>query len=671
VLKPRDMQPDSVAKRRRDIIDGLADAIVSRRIARLARNADATILGGGASSGEIFATAEQSAVTIGGKGDDWRSALMVAEQELRRALEHGFTQGELDEQIANIATGFENAARQAGTRRSEALANALTGALEQDSVVTSPAWRLAMFNRLRPRLTLEAVQSAFRARWTGANPLIHVSGKAVLPDARAAILQALADSRAVPVAALEDPATAAFAYRDFGPAGTVAEDRRIRDLGIRTLRFANNVRLSIKRTAFERDRVRLSLRIGGGFLEFGNDKPGLALFMNSAFPAGGLAKHSYDDLQSMMAGRSVALGLDVLDDHFGGIATTTPRDLPLQMQLFAAFLTAPGFRAEGDAQWQRMLPTYYDTLDASPGAIVGRDLGRILTDGDPRFGVAPLADLQKRGMAELRAATAATFASGAIEIGIVGDISEQAAIDAVARSFGALPPRNPAVPALDAARRVSFPTDLAPRILYHEGKSDQAMTLAYWPTTDDSDARQVARLSLLAAVMRLMLTDELRERLGATYSPGAGSSMSSVYPGYGQISVAVTIDPKDAPTVEDAIAGIAQRLRDTPIDADLLLRARQPILERISQSRRENPTWLGVVDEAQSAPRYLDRFRESRALYRAITPAELQADARRYLLPEALLRVRAMPRADQALNPADGGAIEPPDSSARQEARRP
>jgi zinc protease len=643
VIKPRDDRPDSVAQRRDDLLRTLANAIVSRRIARLARDADAAILGGGASNGEVFSTAEQSAITIGAKGDDWKSALGVADQELRRALQHGFTRAELAEQLANLRTGFENAARQADTRQSDALAGALAAAIEQDSVVTTPAYRLAMFDRLAPELTKDAVEAAFRSQWTGANPLVHVSGKLAIDDAEATILRALTASRATAVAALPDTGLDSFAYTDFGPAGTIAADARIADLGIRTIRFANNVRLSIKSTDFEKDRVRVSLSVGAGMLEFPADEPGLALFMNSVFSAGGLEKHSFDALQSMLAGRSVTLGLAASDDHFGGTVSTSPRDLALQMQLFAAFLTAPGFRSEADAQWQRMAPTYYDTLDASPGAIVGRDVGRILASGDQRFGVPPLDALMRRNMAELRAATAAAFRSGAIEIGIVGDVEEQAAIDMVARTLGALPMREAEPRRFAAARQVAFLADRAPVTLHHEGKADQAMTLAYWPTTDDTDYAEVARMSLLSAVMRLMLTDELRERLGATYSPGASSSMSDVYPGFGQFSIASSIDPKDAPAVEAAVAEIARALRDKPVDADLLLRARQPILERIERGRRENPNWLAIVDQAQGAPRYLDRFRESKSVYRTITAAELQAAARRYLQPDAMLRVRVMP----------------------------
>ena len=61
----------------------------------------------------------------------------------------------------------------------------------------------------------------------------------------------------------------------FGKPGTVAEDSSIADLGVRTIRFANNVRLNIKKTDFEDGKVRFIVRLGDGMLDLPKDEPGL------------------------------------------------------------------------------------------------------------------------------------------------------------------------------------------------------------------------------------------------------------------------------------------------------------------------------------------------------------------------------------------------------------
>jgi len=113
------------------------------------------------------------------------------------------------------------------------------------------------------------------------------------------------------VAAPGEQTAAQFAYTDFGPAGTVVEDKMIADLGIRNIRFANGVMLNLKKTDFEDNRIRYSIRIDGGELHFGKDKAVLSRLMSGAYVSGGLLAHDIEDLRSILAGTTVSAGFRV------------------------------------------------------------------------------------------------------------------------------------------------------------------------------------------------------------------------------------------------------------------------------------------------------------------------------------------------------------------------
>jgi len=161
------------------------------------------------------------------------------------------------------------------------------------------------------------------------------------------------------------------------------------------------------------------------------------------YTAGGLGKHSADDLQTLLAGRTVSSGFGVGSDSFGGYGRTNSDDLELQLQLWAAYLTDPGFRPEGEAQWKQAIAVFMPQLDATPGGIAQRDVSRILASGDARFGFGSQEDLEARTYAEIKPYFERAAEEGAIEIAIVGDVDEDAAIAAVASTFGALPERLP------------------------------------------------------------------------------------------------------------------------------------------------------------------------------------------------------------------------------------
>jgi len=472
-------------------------------------------------------------------------------------------------------------------------------------------------------------------------PLVRVTAKKPIEGGTGAILAALDASQKVAVAAPAAATSAKFAYDNFGTPGKIVSDTRIADLGIRRIRFANNVMLNIKTTDFQKDRVYLSLRVDGGNLLATRDDPTKVALMGS-FVVGGLEAHSFDELRTIFAGKTVGSNFGSDTDAFGGAALTSPEDFRLQADLMAAYLTHPGYRADGLALLRRALPQQYAANDATPAAVLARDAGGILANDDPRTQTPPLAAMMALDWNKLKPAVADSLEHGAIEVGVVGDIDEQAAIDAVAATLGALPERRAAFDPRPGARIRTYATDRSERTLIHKGPAEQAEIRVYWPARDDSDLKDAMGLNLLSRVMQLMLTEELREKLGESYSPGAGASLSDEFPGYGHVYAASNVDYKDIATTRAAIFAIAKDLRDKPVDADLIERARKPLLEAMTKARRENSYWLPYVSEATSHESRLDRSRQSLAVVGGITPAELQALARRYLVDDKAMVIKAV-----------------------------
>ncbi|RYD41707.1 MAG: insulinase family protein, partial [Sphingomonadales bacterium] len=539
-------------------------------------------------------------------------------------------------------TALKNAVAGVTTRRSVALADALIAAAEGDFVFARPETSQELFEATAPSLTAAAVTAAFQQRMTGLSaPLVRVTAKKPLDGGTDAILASLRASTEVAVAAPTEAANAAFAYDNFGTPGKIVSDERVDDLGIRRIRFANNVLLNIKTTDFQKDKVLLSLRVDGGNLLATRDDP-TKVSLAGSLMLGGLEAHSLDDLRSILAGKTISPVFGNSTDAFGGSAITSPEDFGLQAKLMTAYLTHPGYRPNGLALIRRVLPQQYAANDATPAAVLGRDVGGILANNDPRAQTPPLEKLMALDWAQLKPVIADSFAHGAIEVGVVGDIEEQVAIDAIAATFGALPERRAAFDPRTDARVRQYATDRSERTLIHKGPAEQAELRVYWPARDDSDLAEAMQLQLLSRTMQLMLTEELREKLGESYSPGAAASLSDEFPGYGHLFAASNVDYKDLATTRAAIFAIAKELRDKPVDPDLLDRARKPLLEAMVKSRRENSYWLNYVAEAASHAHRLDRSRNGIAEVEAATPAELQALARRYLVDDKALVIKAV-----------------------------
>lgn len=447
---------------------------------------------------------------------------------------------------------------------------------------------------------------------------------------------------AEPVAAPDVSAASAFGYTDFGPPGAVVADTVEPRTGIRLIRFANGVRLNLKRTALENDRVRFQLHLDGGDLLATPERP-LATAMVGSLPEGGLGKHSQDELESLLAGRTVTSNLMSTGDAYVSAGTTTPRDLELQLQLLAAGIIDPGYRREGEVRYRREIANWFKRKDATPGGALGSAIGGILSDSDPRFTVQPPADYQRLSFAQLREAIGERLARGAIELALVGDINEDAAIALVARTLGALPPREPEFLAREERRNRLFTPDRTPRTVNHTGEADQALLQWTWPTTDESDPAEVLRLELLERIVRLELTEELRERLGKAYSPSASSAPSSVWRGYGTFALAASLDVGDVGPAREALRSVIAKLIAEPVAPDLLERAQRPLLEGYDNALKTNGGWMRLAGRAQSESFRIDRFLAAKDTIRAVTPADIQAAAARYLGQGRAVEVLVVP----------------------------
>ncbi|GMN02659.1 M16 family metallopeptidase [Erythrobacter sp. MTPC3] len=647
MLGPWRDRPDTAEERKAATIRGIGYRIINRRLARLARGEDAPFRGARYGSNDLFEDARTSSLTVSSADGEWRKGVLAAVREVNEALTYGFTQAEIDEQLANTRASLENAVQGEATRTNNSYVGPALSLISNDRIPTTPAYRLALFAELEGEFTPQNVLGALTMDAAPlVAPLIRFQGRQAPAGGEDALRTAFSDAMALPVATPEDTGPAKFAYTDFGEPGIAVSDEREDRLGFRYVTFANGVRLTLKQTDIREDRVSFRMSVDGGNLMNTAENP-LKTAMVSALAGGGLGRHSQDELGSILAGKTVSFGLGSSAENFVMSSSTTPRDLDLQLQLAAATLTDPGYRREGAERYRRGIESYFASLDATPSAALGTQIGAILSDGDPRFSLQPKEAFLDLDYAKLDAAIGDRLANGAIEIALVGDFDEDAAIAAVASTLGALPPREADFLPREDARTRTFTGDRTSRTITHAGEPDQAILRLYWPTTDDDDFAETVRLWLLSQTVRLEMIERLREELGQAYSPYATMSNSRVYRDYGTFSLGAAIDVDQvAPTRAAIDALIADFRSGDAINDDLVERARKPLLEGYENALKSLGGWMGLADNAQSQPERLDRFFDGPDLLKSLTPADLQAAAVQYLDPAAVLEVKVVPGED-------------------------
>jgi zinc protease len=650
-ILPDKLRPDNFESNLLAFKINVAASIVQDRLARKSRKEDIPYLGGSLTFAAGFCDQyARVGMSVVGKDGSWQKLLPIVEQNVRQATEFGFSEQEVAEQIKRLDAAFANARASEATNSSGYYANMLTRL--DDDIISSAEQQQSIWLQIRPFLTADAVSKEFTHWFTQLDdPMLFVSTRKGDGLEKRKLADAFAASRTFAVQPPTVRQEQSWAYGDFGPAATVVADKRIADLGIRTIRLSNNVLLNLKKTDFEADRIRWSVRIDGGNLLWPKDRQYLSSFMNGTYAGGGLGKYDSDDLRAALAGSTAQPMLYSAADHFGGSGAVVAKDLERQMQVMAAFLTDAGKREEAVRLFRRGLPEWYSRLDATPQSALSVSVGKILSGDDPRFMVPDQKGLEAADFAALDTALGNALTGNRMEIGLTGAIDEEAAIAIVAKTLGALPARKIEATDYSAARETSWSSATGSHDIPHRGEANQLSWRRVWTTTDDSDGRQQDAMDIFAKIATIRLLDELREKLGATYGASAYSDMSSIYPGRGTFGVATDGDPKDLAAIEAAVDAVMTELLAGPVSADLFERARKPTLETYADWKKQNGTWSRLTAQAQSDPDRLQRFRIGEEQFRSITAEEVWKAAQQLLAGKQAYTFRALPAKSAEVKP--------------------
>jgi zinc protease len=644
IISPYHEEPDSVKQRTDRFIRDIACSILNRRLAILAKKENAPFNEAEVNIEENYQFFKAASILLTSDPKRWQNSLEVAEQELRRALDYGFSKSELSEIVATIQNDLNQAVASRSTRHSSEIADALVDSLASKQVYTSPEQDLALYGPILKSLTPDACLQALRTSFPSSGRSIVVSGNtSITGDANKQIEQIYLESSKVKLSPPDGIKTANFAYTQFGTPGQVTKNRKVQDLDLSLIEFSNGVKLNFKKTPFEANRIRLSVRIGGGKLTEPKSKPGLSLYSDLTFTLGGLGKHSLDDLERIMAGKTVGASFRVNSDAFSFSGVTNKNDLLLEFQLLAATITDPGYRPEAARVARKHIDELYTSIYHSPEGPLETIIARKIAGDDPRFGLPEKHFILERNLNEVKAWLTPEFNHGPIEITVVGDIDEKSVIDAVSQTLAALPQREEK-PDYATSRIIKTPSEVFSENLTIESEIPKAIVQLNWLTDDYKNVYRTRRLNLLAEIMMDRLRIKIREQLGGAYSPEAFSQPSDTFTHFGVFTAECIVAPEQAALIAETIRSISYDLCTHGVTEDELQRAKQPILTSIKQSVRTNPYWLlSVLENCQEVPDRLEWSRSRQKDIESATKQEIDALAKRYLSPDKAFQAIVRP----------------------------
>jgi zinc protease len=634
-IKKIPAEPDSLALEKKRFVQEMANRIVRYRLNDLLKKPGAPFTSAAIHSGTFLKQIEYSQISAECNPENWLRALSIIEQTLRQTLVHGFTGAECERAKQEMLTDLENAVKSASTRNSKKLAGQILSSVNRDRVMMSPKQEKELYSPVIQSLFPADLHQALRLTWNDEHLLVLVTGNAELPETpEARIINAFNESLLRDVDPPEEKAPVVFPYLDMPEQqGKILQRSSAKDLDLVQIDFENNVRLNLKKTDFKANSVRILVSFGAGKSSQPFDKPGLSDLAKEVVNESGLGALGREDLDRTLSGKKTTVSFDAREDSFRFLADTTPDELDLAFQLLYSHLVDPGFRKEAFRLAMKRFNQEYKTLDHSIEGAMALYGKPFLAGEDTRFGLPPRNRFNRLNLEDVISWLSPMFAKAPLEVSVVGDFNMDTVVKSVSKSLGAITKRHPLKNEMGSTSPV-FPhkKTLALNI---ETKVPKGLVVVAYPTSDIWDIHLTRRLAVLSQVLSERLRKQIREKIGASYSPYAYNHPSRAYTDYGVLYAFIRTDPSLTDQVVSEVYTLSEELAASGVDPEELRLALDPILTDIKDLMSQNHYWLNtVLAGSKDHPLQLDWSRSIVDDYSSITTEEVSALAAKYLDPE-------------------------------------
>jgi zinc protease len=633
---------DTRAYEARSLAEYMASLIMNNRLKHLVDEKDSPMTRANFYTGKVVKLYGNTSLVGRTSAENWKKTLTLLEKTRHQALTYGFTGKELSRARNELLTMLKKQLQKADSRDSRKLADDLIYKLNNNELMLSPAQELALYEPMVEKMTLDQVNKAFQRLWHPRR-VVEVTGTAMpgkdKQSAEAALLQGYSAAAREAVAPWPEGDNAVFPYLPEPATATAVIDHAVyQEIGVERYTFANGMVLNLKHTDFAPNEINVVLLFGNGRLT--EPLPGLGYFAQGVIEESGVGRLSKDQLAASLASCTSRVKFIVDEDSFLLHGKGLSAESEILFQLLATRLHDPAFRKSAYVRAKEQMAQMYGQMETTAEGVMQLEGERFLAGNSPRYGFVPFSQVQQFTLEQIKNWLAPVFADAGLEISVVGDFDKKQIVELVSKYFS----EQRAADTPLTGERIIFPTGKTLQTSVNSD-SDRAMITVAWLTEDFWNISRTRRLSVLASVLEDRLRKQIREELGATYSPVVYNSPSRVDPGYGVLRSQMIVAPDQAAMLTQKLLEAGRDFTEHKVTEEELNRALKPVLTSIHDMVRTNRYWMQSV--LTGSTRHPQQFEWPITIlpdFASITSNEIQRLAARYLQPNNAARIVIVPK---------------------------
>ena len=405
--------------------------------------------------------------------------------------------------------------------------------------------------------------------------------------------------------------------------GKIVSEKKLDKWGAIEWVLSNGAKVVVKPTEFKADEILFDAQALGGTSVFPDEYAASLMFLPYAQQQHGLGEYSYKDLQKYLQGKQCSVSFS-FDDYMRDVAgTTTPKDLPVMMELIYMGFTNYTISPDEFAASQNSIAGFLHNQETEPQYVFGKEVAKALYSNPRKQALSTEAiqnakldqtlDVFKKMTAN--AADYTFFFVGSINLDTFRPLVEQyiATLPADTKAAVTKPEFLPSLEMNVSEKMTVAKTPM---------QTPQTYALIIEPANIPYTMKDRAAASIAGQILSQRLLEKVREEMGAVYSIGAYGQMERVADKFNTTMLSqFPMKPELQKEVLDYVAKAFKEM-ETTVKPEELAKVTEFMIKNVKEQREKNQAWLnGMAGEALNG---VDTFNGAEEMYASFTVDDIQ-----------------------------------------------
>jgi zinc protease len=585
-----------------DITKNIFSLMFSARLQELTRQNNAPYLGAAAGFQEFGIRGYETFASslIAGDGDV-KIPINAFYTEIQRIKKFGFNDEELDRAKQGYLTYIENSVKEKDKTASKDFTEEYVQHFLTNNAIPSISDEVIFAKLILPKITISDINVLYLDLDGGQKKYILLTGpekRNVAIPSTDSLLSYINEIKSLDIKDYTEKRVVTSLLDKIPDGGVLVSETKDDLLGITKLILKNGVSVTFKNTNFKNDEIELYASRPGGSNLYGIKDKYNSKFAASAVLQMGISELSLVELSKFLVGKNIKLTPYINETFEGYQGTSSVKDFETMLQLVYLYATKPRQDETGFNTFVNINKTTTAQRFQNPSIQFIDTLFKVLYNNNPPNRITSFLSPNEFDNLDINSISNIfneKFGNAdEMNFYLAGNLNNDSIKSLIISYLGALPAKKEIHEIKDkGVRTVSGNINFT----FNKGKEQKSEAVIFFSGQTKYELKQEYILTVLNEILKIKLTEKLREEMSATYNPMVQGSFYKYPNEYYLSSIDILCAPESIDKIVTATLDIIKEFQNTGASPSYLAKVKESLRLKHDQEVKTNLYWVNTLNK--------------------------------------------------------------------------